>query len=308
MLQLYFSTRCKSLLRLFRRLGIFSVVILLLILFLFLLITREAPGYYTLLLYLSIGLTWHLSRADKAFLQTYFSRKFVLLYMTEYLFLSLPFVGILAVQHQWVWGMLVIVLSILLSLLPKRPISLQIPTFPFLCYGSYEYQRMGRIFPPFYLVIVAISVIGVYISNANLVLVANFSVASIIGMLLSIKVVDQYLLNYVSLTHFFRLKGIYAFGNGGIIMLPMLLCLFFVHSTWGQLTNCIFCYLNSALFFLQLSLLRLICSKNELLMLIVYFVLVFIFMLSTVVPVLTILSSLITGVLAFKVSSFFKKI
>ena len=79
MLQLYFSTRCKSLLRLFRRLGIFSVVILLLILFLFLLITREAPGYYTLLLYLSIGLTWHLSRADKAFLQTYFGRKFVLL-------------------------------------------------------------------------------------------------------------------------------------------------------------------------------------------------------------------------------------
>ena len=152
MLQLYFSTRCKSLLRLFRRLGIFSVVIL----FLFLLITREAPGYYTLLLYLSIGLTWHLSRADKAFLQTYFGRKFVLLYMTEYLLLSLPFVGILAVQHQWVWGMLVIVLSILLSLLPKRPI-------------------------------------GVYISNANLVLVANFSVASIIGMLLSIKVVDQYL-------------------------------------------------------------------------------------------------------------------
>ena len=137
MLQLYFSTRCKSLLRLFRRLGIFSVVILLLILFLFLLITREAPGYYTLLLYLSIGLTWHLSRADKAFLQTYFGRKFVLLYMTEYLFLSLPFVGMLAVQHQWVWGMLVVVLSILLSLLPKRPISLQIPTFPFLCYGSY---------------------------------------------------------------------------------------------------------------------------------------------------------------------------
>ena len=94
---------------------------------------------------------------------------------------------------------------------------------------------MGRIFLPFYLVIVAISVIGVYISNANLVLVANFSVASIIGMLLSIKVVDPYLLNYVSLTHFFQLKGIYAFGNGGIIMLPMLLCLFFVHSTWGQL-------------------------------------------------------------------------
>jgi len=52
---------------------------------------------------------------------------------------------------------------------------------------------MGRIFLPFYLVIVAISVIGVYISNANLVLVANFSVTSIIGMLLSIKVVDQYL-------------------------------------------------------------------------------------------------------------------
>jgi len=52
---------------------------------------------------------------------------------------------------------------------------------------------MGRIFLPFYLVIVAISVIGVYISNANLVLVANFSVASIIGMLLSIKVVDLYL-------------------------------------------------------------------------------------------------------------------
>lgn len=308
MLFLYFYTRFKSLVRLCKELGILACIILSLIFFFFLSIIIKAPEHYTILLFAATGLTWHLSRSDKMFLQTLFGRRHIFIYIAEYLLLSIPFIAIMFSKNSWEGSAVVLVLSFLIPLFPKRYNSLPMPTFPLLLDGSYEYQRMGRMFLPFYLIIFIASTIGVYIYNVNFVFVTNFLIISIIGMFLSIKVNIQYIFNYTDFTHFFRLKCKYAFENTGIIIIPMLLCLFLVNRSWGQLAICISCYINSSLFFLQLELLRFICGSDEIVIFIAYTILFCLFALSTMIPIFTLLSLSIVAVLAYKVRSALKKL
>ncbi|PXX23371.1 hypothetical protein EJ73_00720 [Hoylesella shahii DSM 15611 = JCM 12083] len=307
MIKLYLQFRLKSLLRLCKEVGIFACTILLFIIFILIGITTNAPRYYTVLLFGAMVLSWHFSRSDTIFLNTLFGKKYIYIYHVEYFILSVPFIFILLSKSSWIGIIAVLLLSTIVPFLVRKTFSFPLPTFPFLIEGSYKYQRLGRMLLPFYIIILVISSIAVYVHNINLVFITTLITTATIGMSLCIQVNPQYIFNYKSSIFFLKLKCKHAFVNAGVMLAPMILYLWLVNVSWGQLYLCILSYIVISLFFIQLEFLRFIFGNNDLTIFIAFSILLCLLTVSIMLPIFSLLSLLLTILFSYKVLLFLKK-
>ena len=126
-------------------------------------------------------------------------------------------------------------------------------------------------------------------------------------MSLCIQVNPQYIFNYKSSIFFLKLKCKHAFVNAGVMLAPMILYLWLVNVSWGQLYLCILSYIVISLFFIQLEFLRFIFGNNDLTIFIAFSILLCLLTVSIMLPIFSLLSLLLTILFSYKVLLFLKK-
>lgn len=306
MLKQYLLLRLRSGCRLLGSLGFIGGLCALLLLGTLILFMGNAPAYYWVLLYISLELTWHLCRRDTSFLKILFGKRYRLLYLCDYVVLTLPFIGILVYQKAWLCLPVILLLSLLVPLIPRWKIGLKLITFPFLSKGSYEYSLAGRLFLPFWLALIVASVIGVSIDNSNLVLVTLMLVTTVMGILIAQPVHITYLFNYCCFRDFILMKTVHAFHNAGIIISPFLLMQFISVPSLSQIGVTVVAGLACSLYFLQVQLLRFLCGNNGLMQMFIYIVLSALTCVAVIVPVAAIISLVVTLAMIFFTHSILK--
>ena len=307
MLNLYIKLRLKTICRLCKAIGVFACVIILAVFIVLMVAFTRNPPYQTTLLYAVVVIMLHFSRLDATFLQTHFPATFKRLYIIDYLAIAVPFIFILLITNGILYVGIVLLLIVAVPQIPRINLPFQLPTFPLLSDGSYEYQRAGRLFLPFYALLFLTAAIGAYIANKNLVTVVNIITVAITGILLCLKINRTYIFNYVSASHAIKIKCKHTFVNAAIIMTPMLVCLLLASPSWLQTGICLSFYINSSMFFLQLIMLRFICPEQDLTALLVYIVLLCLFILSAMIPLFTFASLSVAAIMAFRARSSINK-
>ena len=294
-LKLYFGLKAKRLWRMLKDLGVMAAPAL----FLFLLM-----GILTVTGLVSAPIYYSFTRGDSAFLFSVFGKRYTkMLFVVEYMLLSIPFLCIFLYRGELCGVVLVPLSSVLVSIIPCGGYSLRLPTFPFLASGSYEYHRAGRLTMLLLLPLMAGGAIGVYVGNRNLVVVACMIAVSVFSMLLMREWHVEYLFNYRSAARFLKLKLLYALRNVCVIFLPFIVCLIIVDSCLPQLLLAASYYLCASLLLFQVEMLCVVSggtnSGDDILQVIAFMVLNAIFFVSLIV--------IASGVLAFQAYSIVRK-
>ena len=314
-LKLYFGLKAKRLWRMLKDLGVMAAPALFLFLLMGILTVTglvSAPIYYSVSLYVFLLPAYHFTRGDSAFLFSVFGKRYTkMLFVVEYMLLSIPFLCIFLYRGELCGVVLVPLSSVLVSIIPCGGYSLRLPTFPFLASGSYEYHRAGRLTMLLLLPLMAGGAIGVYVGNRNLVVVVCMITVSVFSMLLMREWHVEYLFNYRSAARFLKLKLLYALRNVCVIFLPFIVCLIIVDSCLPQLLLAASYYLCASLLLFQVEMLCVVSggtnSGDDILQVIAFMVLNAIFFVSLIVPQAMPFSIIASGVLAFQAYSIVRK-
>lgn len=314
-LKLYFGLRVKSLWRMAKELGFIAIPTILLFLLLgvvMVLKLASAPIYYSVLLDVSLLLTYHFSRGDSAFLySTFGTSRTKRLFLMEYMLLSIPFLCFFLYCGE-LWAVAVALLSLVpLSFAPCGGVSLRLPTFPCLASGSYEYHRAGRLTMLLLLPLMAGGAIGTAIGNRHLVIGVSMIAASVFSMLLMREWHVAYLFHYKSAVRFLSLKMLFAFRNACVVFLPFMLSLMLVDFGLSQLLWALSYCLGTSILLFQVEMLCFVSGGtnggNDIISMLAFMALNAVFYLSLVLPVFMPVSIVISGGLAYYAYSVIKK-
>lgn len=269
-LKLYLTLRSRALLRLFRGLGIVGAISAVGLMGAIVLGMGNAPGGYWIAMYAAIALTWHLRRNDTTFLRLAFGEQYRWLYLADYVALGLCIATVLIAKTLWLCAVATLPLAVAIALIPRKKVSLKLVTFPCLAQGSYEYQRAGRLFMPFWAVLVAAAIVGLAIDNGNMVVAVFLMSSTGVGMFISLPVREGYLSNFRSFHDFMVVKARQCFINTMVIMWPFVMALFLTEPSLHKLCLAAIAGAACGVYLLQLQLLRFVCRDNAFLQGIIY--------------------------------------
>lgn len=165
---LYFGLRMKQLWRILRRLGV--AVSLLLAAFMFLAIYVLIKTNYSWIMpsvVILCLLCYHNERKDKGFLSQQIKCA-PLLFIAEYILISLPFVVIECLRSHFAAAGAVMATAVLLPKLKTIKLKSASVPLPFLYKGGLEYIRMFRMYGWLYVLLFLVSVIGALHANIRI--------------------------------------------------------------------------------------------------------------------------------------------
>ena len=308
LLKIYFSMRLRCVWRTCKSLGVFVTVFMLLALLIISIIIKYTPTNYIAFLYLVLTISWHINRKDYAFLLSLSTRKHVrVLFLMEYSLYAFPFICLLLARERWWVGIVLLPFAAIIPFIPRKNANFSLPTFPLLAQGSFEYQRAGRMILPLFILLLTVGSIGVYVNNYQLVRVVSIATVAITGMFLCIDTNAYYMFNYKSVNRYLKLRVIFAIRNSLVMLFPFSLCLFAAKPAYSQIFLCIFYLMNASLLFFQLEMARIKCNNNELMYLFAFCGLFFMFIATLFIPITTIASGIVAGILAIWIYSNLKK-
>ena len=304
MLKIYYSFRLKMAYRICRDLG---VVTLLLLSFLCLAVYGLCciDAKYRLLAFVIIALMMLQARGDTMFLESQFGKRYRRLLVSDTLIVALPFVVLAIINSNWISLPIIIGLSIVLPSLPKYSSGLTIPSFPFFLKGSYEFQKFYRWGAIPWIVLLALSVIGLIYDNIRITEVATGLACFELMGALNLPPDKNWMLNYRSALHFLRIKTEQIAVGSGVLLLPFFVLLIIGGVSWVSVV-CV--YLAETILLIETEMLRFTMSDNLVMLIPVLAFLVFVAYFSIGIPYVFILSIMLLAWIMFKGYSYISNV
>ena len=304
MLRIYYSLRLKMAYRICRDLG---VVMLLLLSFLCLVVYGLCciDAKYRLLAFVIIALMMLQTRGDRMFLESQFGKRYRWLLVSDTLLLALPFVVLAIINSNWISLPIIIGLAIVFPFLPKYSSGLTIPSSPFFLKGDYEFQKFYRWGGISWIVLLALSVIGLIYDNIRITEVATGLIC--LGLMSAFFTTPDknWMLNYRSALHFVKMKTEQIAVASGVLLLPFLVLLLLGGVSWVSVV-CV--YLAETILLIEAEMLRFTMADKQLMMIFVLVPLVFVAYFSIGIPYVFILSVMLLAWIMFKGYSYISNV
>lgn len=300
MVKLYFNLKLRICCRILKELGIVYSLIVLALFAVLLFYTSNAPANYILIVYTILIMLIRQSRKDIALLQNLFGMRYQLLLISENFILGLPFYLILGIQESYLHILLILIVAIAFPFIPLGYTEFKLPTHALIQKGSIEYKRSMRLYGIFYAISIVISIIGIYYHNIRITEVTMIINTSVIGSMLMLPISPTYLYHYASAKHIIENQIILNFYNNLVLIAPFLVILICYQPSWLHLGNCLVVYFSTSLFLLQTNLLRLIFSTNNIIMEFIFLGLIGVCLITIAIPILFVLSLIITLYMIYK--------
>lgn len=300
MVKLYFNLKLRIFCRIFKELGIVYSLIVLTLFAVLLFYTSNAPANFVLIVYAILVMLIRQSRKDIALLQNLFGMQYHFLLIAENLILGLPFYLMLGLQQSYLHILLILIVAIAFPFIPLGNTEFKLPTHVLIQKGSIEYKRSMRLYGIFYLISIAISIIGIYHHNIRITEVAMALNTFVIGSMIIIPIPSTYLYHYASAKHLVENQITLNFYNNLVLIGPFLLILICYQPSWLILGNCLVVYFSTSLFLLQANLLRFIFSTNNIIMEFIFLGFIGVCIITIAIHILFVLSLTITLYMIYK--------
>ena len=304
MLRIYYSLILKMVGRICRELG---VVTLLLLAFLCLAcyVLYFIDAKYRLMAFVVVALMMLQARGDRMFLESQFGKKYKRLLLSDTLLLAIPFVVLAIINSDWLYLPIIIGLAIVFPFLPRYSSGLTIPSFPLFLKGDYEFQKFYRWGVISWIVLLALSVIGLIYGNVRIVEVATGLVCLELMSALNLPPDKNWMLNYRSALHFLKIKTEQIAVGSGVLLLPFFALLIIGGVSWVSVV-CV--YLAEAILLIEVEILRFTMSDNQWMLIPVLLFLAFVAYFSIGIPYVFILSVMLLAWIMFKGYSYISNV
>lgn len=260
---------------------------------------------YRLLAFVIIALMMLQARGDRMFLESQFGNRYRWLLVSDTLLLALPFVVLAIINSNWIFLPIIIGFAIALPFLPRYSSGLTIPSFPLFQKGNYEFQKFYRWGAIPWIVLLALSVIGLIYDNIRITEVATGLACFELMGALFLPPDKNWMLNYRSALHFVRMKTEQIAVGCGMLLLPFLVLLLVGGISWMSVVSV---YLAETILLMELEMLRFTMADNQLMMIFVLVPLVFVAYFSIGIPYIFILSVMILAWIMFKGYSYISNV
>lgn len=291
----YYIFRLKSLLRIAKKIHVAIVLIALLAWFVVLGAYHLSAGY-RLALFIGLSLLLNEKRTDWYFLECQYRKRARMIFISDNIILSLPFVIMHLLHSEFFWAPLPVLLSFVIPLLPRYNVSFTIPGWPLFPKGAFEFQRVFRYMVIPNVVLFSAGLMGIIYDNIHLIEVCTALVCILSAMLLWQTPERSWVMNFCSLRQFIKMKTLHTLICGTEIMLPFLLLLY----VGGVSLYHVLLSLVAYLFLLeQVEMARFVVSTDTVLTCLLFFALCIVNYLSLGIPVVFCLSFVIWAGLAF---------
>lgn len=253
---IFWKVQCLIIYRILKRLGLISVF-LMVFLFICGFVMAHISFWWTIGMYASVIIGYHLNRGDIDLLYALYRQKYKYLLLCQYLVIAIPFICILFLQKSYFYSGILLIPG-LLAFLPNN-MTFPIISHPFLSKGCYEITGGFRRTYFVYFSLLILVLIGLYVNNQNLIiaciLILNITIMNFYNMPFR----REYFLNYYSVAHFFRSKIILALRNYSILQIPFIIayCL-----SSSDITHSLLLYLIGCMLIVQCLFLRILFGTN----------------------------------------------
>ena len=304
MLKVYYSLRLKMAYRICCDLG---VVTLLLLVFLCLAVYGLCciDAKYRLLAFVVIALMMLQARGDRMFLESQFGKRYKWLLVSDTLIVALPFVVLAIINSDWLCLPIIIGLTIVFPFLPRYNSGLTIPSFPLFLKGSYEFQMFFRLAVIPWIVLLVMSVTGLIYDNIRITEVATGLICLGLMSAFATPPDKNWMLNYRSALHFLKMKSEQIAVGSGVLLLPFLVLLLVGGISWVSVV-CV--YFAETILLIEVEMLRFTMANNQMMMIPVLLLLVFVAYFSIGIPYVFILSVMILAWIMFKGYSYISNV
>ncbi len=227
----FLKIKVLQILRLFKQIGVFRCLFLMLLIYLFpVILYKSADQYYLPILFFVSIYTYRSSRPDKKFIKQICQSNY-LIYWAEYTLLSLLFIPISLIKEFYsdlfFYPIVILVAPFLFNIKFKKKAF----SIPFFRKGSYEYQSMFRSNYPIIIITYIVSFVALYNENERVLYFCCF-LSSIIWFSCLLKSEPLiYMLNYRNSQSLVQEKVLNVLLNFSLLYLP-----FFFISLFGGWT------------------------------------------------------------------------
>lgn len=288
---IFWKLQWMILYRTLKKLGVFSVV-LLLFLFVCGYVLTLAPFLWTIGLYTIVVVAYHFNRRDISLLSVLYERRLKHLVFAQYMLIALPFIGISLSQGR-IFQSLAFPIVSLVAFLPNK-VSFHHLSHPFLTKGNYEFISGFRKNSLVYILLIILAIIGAVVNNNNLVFVTIGVNILIIMSYYNMAIHREYFLNYPSAKHFFQFKLYALLKDYGILQAPF----FVIYSISSQdVVSCLSIYILGCFLVIQALSLRVLFSPNILMQLCMECILIVLAIITGLYLVISFLEILVSLVL-----------
>lgn len=260
---------------------------------------------YRLLTFVVIALMILQARGDRMFLESQFGKRYEWLLVSDTLIVALPFVVLAIINSDWLCLPIIIGLTIVFPFLPRYNSGLTIPSFPLFLKGSYEFQMFFRLAVIPWIVLLVMSVTGLIYDNIRITEVATGLICLGLMSAFATPPVKNWMLNYRSAMHFLKMKSEQIAVGSGVLLLPFLVLLLVGGVSWVSVV-CV--YFAETILLIEVEMLRFTMANNQMMMIPVLLLLVFVAYFSIGIPYVFILSVMILAWIMFKGYSYISNV